>query len=82
MKGTNSGPFGGGPPTGKTITLSGADSFTLDGGKIVTMKGYFDQRPLVDQLGLQVIVQPHPIRPFSFGYAVRAAAGKTTKPGP
>ena len=38
MKGTNSGPFGGGPPTGKTIALLGADFFTLDGGKIVTVK--------------------------------------------
>lgn len=81
MKGTNSGPFGGGPPTGKTIALPGADFFTRDGGKIVTVKGYFDQRTLVDQLGLQVIVQPYAIGPFSCGYAVRAATGKTTKPG-
>ena len=81
MKGTNSGPFGGGPPTGKTIALPGADFFTLEGEKIRSVKGYFDQRTLVDQLGLQVIVQPYAIGPFSFGYAVRATTGKKTKPG-
>ena len=81
MKGTNSGPFGGGPPTGKTIALPGADFFILDGEKIRSVKGYFDQKTFVEQLGLQVIVQPYAIGPFSFGYAFRATTGKKTKPG-
>lgn len=81
MKGTNSGPFGGGPPTGKTVALPGADFFTLEGDKIRLVQGYFDQRTLVDQLGLQVVVQPYALGPFTFGFAVRAATGKKTKPG-
>ena len=81
MKGTNSGPFGGGPPTGKVIALPGADFFTLVGEGIRSVKVYFDQRTLVDQLGLQVIVQPYAIGPFSFGNAVRYTTGKKTKPG-
>ena len=81
MKGTNSGPFGGGPPTGKSIALPGADFFTLDGEEIRSVKGYFDQRTFVEQLGLQVIVQPYEIGPFSFGYSLRYTTGKKTKPG-
>ena len=58
MKGTNSGPFAGDPPTGKSVALPGADFLTVAGDKIGSVKGYFDQRTLVEQLGLQVIEQP------------------------
>ena len=81
MKGTNSGPFGGGPPTGKNVALPGADFITVVGDKVVSVKGYFDQRTLVDQLGLQVIVQPYVIGPFTFGTSIRYTTGKKTKPG-
>ena len=81
MKGTNSGPFGGGPPTGKTGALPGADFFVVDGDHISSVKGYFDQRTLVEQLGFQVIVQPYSIGPFTFGNSIRYTTGKQTKPG-
>ena len=45
------------------------------------MDGYFDAGDVPKQLGLQVVVQPSSIGPFSFGTAVRASAGSTLKPG-
>jgi steroid delta-isomerase-like uncharacterized protein len=81
MKGTNTGPFAGGPPTGKSVALAGAGFITLEGDKIRSGQGYFDQRTFVEQLGLQVIVQPYSIGPFAFGTSVRATTNKRTKPG-
>lgn len=81
MRGTNHGPFGGGPPTGKPIALPGIDIVTTSEGGVTSVRGFFDQRTLVDQLGLQVVVQPHTAGPFSFGRAVRVHSGKDTLPG-
>lgn len=67
MKGTNTGPFGGGPPTGRSVALPGADFITVEGDKVRSVRGYFDQRTLVENLGLQSIVQPHSTGPFAFG---------------
>jgi steroid delta-isomerase-like uncharacterized protein len=81
MRGTNSGSFAGAPPTGRCIALPGADFITLDGDGIRAVQGYFDQRTFVEQLGLQVIVQPHAVGPFTFGNAVRVHAGNAAEPG-
>jgi hypothetical protein len=81
MKGTNTGPFGGGPPTGQSVALPGADFILVEGDKIRSVQGYFDQKTFVEQLGLQVIVQPRAIGPFTFGSSVRWTTGKRTKPG-
>jgi len=85
MHGTNTGSMMGLPPTGKSVTVSGADFIrvTVDknGGKIQTVDGYFDSRAVPEQLGLQVLVQPKEIGPFSFGNATRAWGGQSTKPG-
>ncbi len=81
MRGTNTGPLRGNPPTGATVALPGADFIAVEGEKIRSVEGYFDRGPLSEQLGLQVIVQPHSVGPFSFGYSVRAQSGKLTKPG-
>ena len=81
MKGTNTGPFGGGPPTGRSIALPGTDFITVEGDKVRSVQGYFDQRTLVEQLGLQAIVQPYSIGPFTFGTGVRVTTGKRAKPG-
>jgi hypothetical protein len=43
MKGTNTGPFAGGPPTGQSVALPGADFITVEGNKISSVQGYFDQ---------------------------------------
>jgi len=81
MRGANRGSMNGLPPTGKPIVLHGADFIRVVDGKIRSVNGYFDSRVVPDQLGLQVVVQPTAIGPFTFGTAVRAWAGKTAKPG-
>lgn len=80
MRGTNTGPFRGSPPTGATVALPGADFISVEGDKVRSVEGYFDRSTFVEQLGLQVIVQPHSAGPFSFGHSVRTQSGKLTKP--
>jgi len=86
MRGTNNGSMMGLPPTGKSVTVSGADFIRVAPGKnqeakIQTVDGYFDSRAVPEQLGLQVLVQPKEIGPFAFGNANRAWTGKNIKPG-
>lgn len=81
MRGTNTGSMMGLPPTGKSVTLPGADFIRVAGGRIQTVDGYFDTRAVPEQLGLQVLVQPNQLGPFTFGNATRASLGKSTKPG-
>ena len=81
MRGTNTGSVMGLPPTGKQVSLRGADFFTLRDGKIETVTGYFDQGELPRQIGLDVIVQPPSLGPFSFGVSTSVRTGKTREPG-
>jgi steroid delta-isomerase-like uncharacterized protein len=81
MRGTNTGSMMGLPPTGKSVTVSGADFIRVAGGKIQSVDGYFDSRAVPEQLGLQVLVQPKEIGPFTFGNATRGWGGKNVKPG-
>lgn len=81
MRGTNTGSMMGLPPTGKSVTVSGADFIRVAGGKIQTVDGYFDSRAVPDQLGMQVLVQPKEIGPFAFGNATRVWGGKSVQPG-
>ncbi len=52
MRGINTGSLAGGPPTGKAVALPGADFITVDGDKIQSVQGYFDQKSFLEQLGL------------------------------
>ena len=81
MTGTNTGSLNGLPPTGKAIALKGVDLIEVvdDGIKLVT--GYFDTKAVPIQLGLNVIVQPFVVGPFSFGTSVAVQSGNKTKPG-
>jgi hypothetical protein len=81
MRGTHSGPFIGIAPTGYKVALPGADFIAVEGHKICSVQGYFDQRTLAAQLGLQVIVQPYTSGPVSFGTSVFLQTGKHSKPG-
>jgi steroid delta-isomerase-like uncharacterized protein len=81
MRGTNTGSMMGLPPSGKSVTVYGADFIRIAGGKIQTIDGYFDSRAVPEQLGLQVLVQPKELGPFAFGNATRAFSGKNIKPG-
>lgn len=81
MRGTNTGSFAGNPPTGHTVALPGADFVTVEGEQIRSVQGYFDQKTFVEQLGLQVIVQPYSLNGLTFGWSHRLESGKRTKPG-
>ena len=81
MKGTNKGSFQGLPATGKEVLLTGADFIKIANGKIESVVGYYDSKAVPEQLGLQVLVQPDKLGPFSFGYSVLAQTGKFNKPG-
>ncbi len=82
MRGTNSGSLRGLPPSGKAVALPGADFITVAGDKILLVEGYFDQKTYMEQLGLQVIIQPYAIGPVTFASGGRALSmGKRTKPG-
>jgi steroid delta-isomerase-like uncharacterized protein len=81
MHGTNTGPFRGAPPTGKVVSLPGVDFIALAAEGICSVEGIFDRQMLAEQLGLQVLVQPHAAGPFTFGYGVRATGGSRAQPG-
>lgn len=81
MNGTNTGAFAGLPPTQKPVSLPGVDVIETGPEGIVSVTGYFDSRLVPEQLGLQILVQPHSIGPFSFGNSVAVQTGKQTKPG-
>jgi steroid delta-isomerase-like uncharacterized protein len=67
MTGSNDGPFLGLPPSGRAVRLEGADFIATEGDRVRSVVGYFDTRAVPEQLGLQVIVQPVAVGPFSFG---------------
>ena len=81
MTGANTGSLNGLPPTGKAIALKGVDLIEVvdDGIKLVT--GYFDTKAVPIQLGLNVIVHPSTVGPFSFGTSVAVQSGNKIKPG-
>lgn len=81
MSGTNSGSFMGLPPTGRKVSVPGADFIEITGDKIQSVTGHFDTRAVPEQLGLQVLVQPNQLGPFSFGSSVAVQSGKRIKPG-
>jgi steroid delta-isomerase-like uncharacterized protein len=81
MKGTNTGPFNGLPPTGATVAVAGADFIRVGADKIRSVQGYFDSGAVPRALGLDVIVQPKTIGPFGFGTSTRASNGNTATPG-
>ncbi len=82
MRGTNSGPLRGMPPTGAAVALPGADFITVSNDKILLVEGYFDQKTYMEQLGLQVIVQPAAIGPVTFTTGgISFQTGKHTRPG-
>jgi steroid delta-isomerase-like uncharacterized protein len=81
MRGTNTEPLADKPATGRAIALPGADFIAVENGKILSVDGYFDQKTMAKQLGLQVLVQPHVLDTLAFGSASRMDNGKRTKPG-
>lgn len=81
MTGTHAGALGGLPPTGKAVRLDGVDVIDVDALGIRSVRGFFDSAELPRQLGLDVIVQPRQIGPFSFGTSTVVRAGRPQTPG-
>ena len=81
MNGTNTGEFAGLPPTQRAVSVPGLDVVETGPDGIASVTGYFDSRLVPEQLGVQVLVQPRSIGPFSFGNSVAVQSGKKTKPG-
>lgn len=81
MKGTNTGSFHGLPPTQRSISLAGVDVMEIASNGIKSVQGYFDTKTLFEQLGLQVLIQPYTLGPFSFGMSASVQSGNKTKPG-
>ena len=80
VRGTNTGPLRGNPPTGASVALPGADFIAQEGSKIRSVRGYFDHSDFAEQLGMQVIVSPYSVGPVSFRDSVYLQLGKRTKP--
>jgi steroid delta-isomerase-like uncharacterized protein len=69
MKGTNDGSFRGLPPTGRAIAVPGVDVIETGADGIRRVRGYVGSRLMMEQLDLQVLVQPKRIGAVSFGAA-------------
>jgi steroid delta-isomerase-like uncharacterized protein len=80
MHGTNDGPLRGAPPTHQAVALPGVDLITTVDGRLRSVEGFFDRQTLAEQLGLQVLVQPHAAGPFRFGYGAKTE-GERRDPG-
>jgi steroid delta-isomerase-like uncharacterized protein len=81
MRGTNSGSLRGLPPTGARIAQPGIDVIRVSGDRVLSVRGYFDRQTMLEQLGLQVVVQPHQVGPVSFGVSTRVRSGSNATPG-
>jgi steroid delta-isomerase-like uncharacterized protein len=84
MRGTNTGPMPGGPATGQTVALPGADFIDYDpaADRIAKVTGYFDTATLLTQLGLQAHISPADMEPVTkFGIGLRVDTQRQTIPG-
>jgi steroid delta-isomerase-like uncharacterized protein len=84
MVGTNTGPLPGGPATGASLDLPGADFFTYDpqADRVSSVVGYFDTATMLGQLGLQAHISPADIDGvMAFGISSRIETGRDTVPG-
>ena len=81
MRGTNTGPWNGQPPTGRTVTVRGVGVIAGADGQVTSAEEYFDRQGLAEQLGFEMRPLPPVAGPFQFGYAVRASAGSHAAPG-
>jgi steroid delta-isomerase-like uncharacterized protein len=84
MLGTNTGALPGGPATGRSLDLPGADFFTYDAtaDKVSSVVGYFDTATMLRQLGLQAHLTPANTDGVTeFGIGLRIETGRDTIPG-
>ena len=63
------------------VKLPGIDVITLGEHGLRSVEGYFDQRTLLEQLGVQVAVQPANVGPLAFGTSARFRTSNAGIPG-
>jgi hypothetical protein len=74
----------GGPPTGATIALPGADFIDYDrsSDRLSKVLGYFDTASMLTQLGLQAHISPQDMEPVTkFGIGLRVDSQREDAPG-
>jgi steroid delta-isomerase-like uncharacterized protein len=82
MRGTNDGPVKTGvAPTGRALHVRGTDVLEIRDGKIAAARRTYDRRAMMEQLGLQVIVEPFRQGQASYGYSLHASSGNRAVPG-
>ena len=81
MRGTHRGPLLGLPPTGAAIALPGVDLIQASDMGVERVEGFFDRTALMEQLGVQVIVQPKEAGPMRFGSCVQIRSAAERDPG-
>jgi steroid delta-isomerase-like uncharacterized protein len=81
MRGTNTGSLSGLPPTGARMAQHGIDVIRVSGEKVLSVRGYFDRQTMLEQLGIQVVVQPHQVGPITFGTSTRVRSSSNATPG-
>lgn len=81
MRGCNRGSLLGLPPTGATIALPGVDLIEVGEGGVRRVEGYFDRATLMEQLGAQMVVQPHAVGPIRFGVCTQVRSESQALPG-
>jgi len=82
LRGANDGPIKTGvPATGRKLLLSGVDVLEIAEGKILAARRIYDRRAMMEQLGLQVVVEPYQQGPVTYGYSIHASSGNANVPG-
>lgn len=67
-------------PTGKEISLAGIDVIDAGPEGIRSVRRYFDQKTLIEQMGLMCLVQPIEQGPARYGYAMRVPSANKKPP--
>ena len=81
MKGTNRGSLRGLPPTGASIAIPGIDLIKVRDDGVEQVRGFFDRQTLMQQLGLQVAVQPYSVGAIRFGVCTQVRSESRQAPG-
>jgi heme-degrading monooxygenase HmoA len=81
MRGTNRGSFKGLPPTGARIAAPGVDLIRVRDDGVERVEGFFDRATVLEQLGVQVVVQPYSVGPVRLGVSSHVRSGSAGQPG-
>jgi hypothetical protein len=65
--------------TGKMVHLQGVEVFE-GGSEFRRVKRYFDQKSMIEQIGMQVVVEPYQQGKATYGYSKRVASGNLSVP--